>query len=136
MVNIDLIQQKLPQNLREIAKNYTISDSFLEKMPEIISLILESKSLDTQQEKQSWFDLLPLMNQEQIDKLKDILTREKQKLQEIEQKYSEKKDAVINKYVNNFNGDSYQNKINQIQEAEAIHEEKDDQEAEALLQNL
>lgn len=136
MVNIDLIQQKLPENLREIAKNYTISDSFLEKMPEIISLILESKSLDTQQEKQSWFDLLPLMNQEQIDKLKDILTREKEKLQEIEQKYSEKKDAVINKYVNNFNGDSYQNKINQIQEAEALHEEKDDQEAEALLQNL
>lgn len=136
MVNIELIQQKLPQELREIAKNYTISDNFLETMSDIIILVLQSKSLDTQQEKQSWFDLLPLMNQEQIDKLRDILTREKQKLEEIEKKYEQKKEDVVNKYVQNFDENSYQNKIVQLKENEKIHKEKEHEEADALLNNL
>lgn len=136
MVNIDLIQQKLPQELWDVAKNYTISDVFLETMADVVVLILHSKSLDSQQEKQSWFDLLPLMNDEQITKLRDILTREKQKLDEIEKKYTQKKDDIINKYVQNFDENAYQNKINQLQQQEAAHEEKEDQEADALLNNL
>jgi preprotein translocase subunit SecD len=136
MVNIDLIQQKLPQELREIAKNYSISDNFLETMSDIIILVLQSKSLDTQQEKQSWFDLLPLMNQEQVDKLRDILTREKQKLEEIEKKYEQKKEDVVNKYVQKFDENSYQNKIVQLKEYEATHKEKEHEEADALLNNL
>jgi len=136
MVNIDLIQQKLPQDLWDIAKNYTISDNFLETMSDIIVLVLNSKSLDSQQEKQSWFDLLPLMTQDQIDKLRDILTREKQKLEEIEKKYEQKKDDVINNYVQNFDENAYQNRIVKLQQEEAIHEEKEDQEADALLNNL
>ncbi len=136
MVNIDLIQKKLPQELWDIAKNYTISDVFLETMTDVVVLILRSKSLDSQQEKQSWFDLLPLMNEEQVTKLRDILTREKQKLDEIEKKYEQKKDDIINKYVQNFDENAYQNKINQLQQQEAAHEEKEDQEADALLNNL
>lgn len=136
MVNIDLIQKKLPQELWDIAKNYTISDVFLETMTDVVVLILHSKSLDSQQEKQSWFDLLPLMNEEQVTKLRDILTREKQKLDEIEKKYEQKKDDIINKYVQNFDENAYQNKINQLQQQEAAHEEKEDQEADALLNNL
>jgi len=136
MVNIDLIQKKLPQELWETAKNYTISDNFIETMPDVIVLVLNSKSLDTQQEKQSWFDLLPLMTQEQVDKLRDILVREKQKLEEIEKKYEEKKWAVINKFVEKFDENNYQNKILQLQQEEAVHEEKEDKEAEALLNNI
>lgn len=136
MVNIALIEQKLPKELWEVAKNYTISDNFIETMSDIIVLVLNSKSLDTQQEKQSWFDLLPLMTQDQVDKLRDILTREKQKLEEIEKKYEEKKWAVIDKFVEKFDEDSYQNKILQLQQKEAAHEEKEDQEADALLNNL
>lgn len=136
MISMELIQKKLPQELWEVAKNYSISDTFLETMSDIIILVLNSKSLDTQQEKQSWFDLLPLMSQDQVDKLRDILIREKQKLDEIEKKYEQKKDEVINKYVDKFDENAYQNKIVQIQQKEAAHEEKEDQEADALLNNL
>lgn len=136
MVNMVLIQQRLPQELREIAKNYTISDVFMETMTDIIVLILQSKSLESQQEKQSWFDLLPLMNEEQVSKLRDILTREKQKLDEIEKKYQDKKEAIVNKFVQKFDENWYQNKITQLQQQEAAHEQKEDQEADALLNNL
>ena len=91
MANIKLIKAKLPPELREKAEKFTIPDEFLTTMPELIILVLNSKSMDNSEEKQSWFSLLPMMNKEQIDKLNDILTREKMKLAEIEQKYEQKK---------------------------------------------
>ena len=38
---------------------------------------MESKSLSEHSEKQNWFNLLPIMSEEQVNKLDDILTREK-----------------------------------------------------------
>ena len=72
---------------------------FIEKMPSLIVLILNSRSMSDAAEKQSWFNLLPLMTDEQIAKLNDILTREKQKLAEIEKKYEEKKLEIKKKYL-------------------------------------
>jgi phosphoribosyl 1,2-cyclic phosphodiesterase len=93
------IQQFLPQELREIAMEYQIPEKFLTEMPKIIQLILESKSMDTKEEKQSWFNLMSMMSAEQIVKLNDILTREKIKLTEIEKKYEEKKNNIKEKYI-------------------------------------
>ncbi len=136
MTNIQLIQENLPENLREIVKDFEIADKFIQNIPDVIVLVLESKSLDSKQEKQSWFNLLPLMNDEQVDKLRDILTREKQKLAEIEEKYANKKDDMINKYVKKIDEEAYQDKITQIRESEWIHQERDSEEADALLDNL
>jgi membrane-bound lytic murein transglycosylase B len=136
MVNIDLIKKHLPEHLWEVVKSYTISDSFLEKIADVIVLILESKSLENQQEKQSWFDLFPLMDEEQINKLRDILTREKQKLEEIEKKYKDKKDIILNKYSSAVVTTSYQNKIVEIKKQETLHNEKDHEEADNLLNTI
>lgn len=99
MTNIDLIKKYLPEDLWSYTSNFDIQDEYIIDMPDVIVLILRSKSIDTDQEKQNWFNLLPLMNDEQFDKLKDILLREKQKLDEIEQKYEEKKDEIKRKYL-------------------------------------
>lgn len=99
MANVSLIQQKLPDDLHLIAQEYIISDEFLEDMPDVIELILRSKSIDTKDEKQNWFNLLPLMNVTQLEKLKGILLKEKIKLQEIEEKYEGKKQEIKKKYL-------------------------------------
>jgi hypothetical protein len=99
MANNGIIQKFLPQDLREIAAAYTMPDQFIEKKASLVALILRSRSIGTTEEKQSWFNLLPLMNDEQIVKLEDILTREKQKLDEIEKKYEEKKIEIKKKYL-------------------------------------
>ena len=88
MINIELIKAKLPQELWEKAEKFTIPDEFLTTMPDLIVLVLNSKSMDAAEEKQSWFNLLPMMNKEQIDKLRDILTREKQKLNDFLSRYT------------------------------------------------
>lgn len=136
MANNDLVVKYLPQPLRESAVSYVIPDQFVEKKPTLISLILESKSIWTKEEKQSWFNLLPLMNDEQIAKLEEILAREKQKLDEIEKKYEEKKIEVKKKYLMKRQQMWYTQKISTIKQQEATTDTKEDKEAEALLDQI
>lgn len=136
MTNIDLIKTKLPQELRKNAESFTIPDEFLTTMPDLIILVLNSKSMDTPEEKQSWFSLLPMMNKEQIDKLRDILTREKQKLSEIEQKYEQKKDELKTKYTQKREDMVYAKRMEDIKQKESQHEQKEEQEAENLLTQI
>jgi len=136
MTNIELIKTKLPQELREQAEKFTIPDEFLTAMPDLIILILLSRSMDNPEEKQSWFNLLPMMNKEQIDKLRDILTREKQKLAEIEQKYEQKKDELKTKYVQKREDMAYAKKMEEIKQQEDEHNKIEDEQAEHLLTQI
>ncbi len=136
MVNVDLIKQKLPENLWEVAQQYTIPDAFLQNSSDLIILILNSKSLDSKDEKQSRFNLLPLMTKEQIDKLRDILVREKQKLAEIEQKYEQKKADLQDKYTKKRAEGDYKDKMLQIHQEEAVNQKEDNQEADKLLTEI
>lgn len=136
MVNTELIKKLLPQDLREKAESFVIPDEFLITMSDLIVLILNSKSMDNSEEKQSWFNLLPMMNKDQIDKLRDILVREKEKLVEIEQKYEQKKDELKNKYNQKREDMVYSKKMEQIKQEEAEHEKIDDQQADNLLNQI
>ena len=94
MTNLALIQTKLPENLWGMAQTFTIDDNSLNQYSDLVVLILNSKSLSDNAEKQNWFNLLTIMNEEQILKLKEILTREKEKLEEINQKYAKKQEEI------------------------------------------
>ena len=116
---------------------YIIDDFVLESRSDLVTLILNSKSIDGKEEKQSRFSLLPIMDVDQISKLYDILNREQEKLKEIEQKYENKKTSIIQKYSEKtYSNPVYQNTINTIKAQEAIQEEQEDKEADALLNNL
>lgn len=136
MTNTELIQKQLPKELREKAGTFTIPDKFLETDPGLIILILNSKSMDTQEDKQSRFSLLPMMNQEQMTKLRDILTREKQKLEEIEAKYEQKKDSIKNRIIQKREDTWYKQKMTSIKTNEAAVQEKESAEAEHLLTQM
>ena len=136
MANTQLIQQKLPQDLWELASSFDISDIFLVNETDLVVLILNSRSLANKEEKQSWFNLLPIMNGEQIDKLRDILTRERDKIAEIEAKYEQKKQEIKEKYENRFDETAYNNKISMIKNSEAEQREKEAAEVENLFDDL
>ncbi len=54
------------------------------------STVLRASKTSTQyNEKQYWFDILPSMTDEQIDRLFDILETERRKLEELEIKYQD-----------------------------------------------
>jgi hypothetical protein len=132
----EAIKKNLPEALREQAGQYTIPIEFIEQMPVLITLVLNSRSMDKAEEKQSWFNLLPLMNDEQIAKLNDILVREKEKLAEIEKKYEEKKIEIKKKYLMKRQNMWYIKKMDDIKSAEAVTNTQEQAEADALLSNI
>lgn len=136
MANINLIKTNLPKELRKKAEKFIIPDNFLTTMSDLIILVLNSKSMDTSEEKQSWFNLLPMMNKDQIDKLRDILVREQQKINEIEQKYEQKKSELKSKYSQKWENMVYDKRMEDIKQKEAAHEKIEDQQADNLLKQL
>lgn len=136
MANTELIQQKLPQDLWKVAMDFTIPDAFLEKEPDLVALVLKSRSLAKKEEKQSWFNLVPMMNEDQVEKLRDILTRERDKIAEIEAKYEKKKEEIKEKYQSRFDAVEYNKKREAMQDKEEDIREKEVEEAENLLENI
>lgn len=126
----------LPENLRNIAVNYNIPDEMLEENSDLVVLVLESKSISEQKEKQSWFDLYPLMNQDQINKLREILTKEKEKLAEIESRYQAKQEEIRKKYEETYASGAYQQQQEKIRESELASRQQEEIEADALLNQL
>lgn len=59
-----------------------------EKFGPIVQLILASESMNDD-ERRYWIDILPAMSPEQIEKLQEILQREKQQLAAIDAKYAQ-----------------------------------------------
>ena len=136
MADKSVLSQFLPEDLVEYASSFDIPEDFLEADPELIILILKSKALETDEDKQNWFNLLPLMTEEQILKLKDILLKEKQKLDEIEEKYEKKKKEIRQKYLLRWQKLWYIDKIKEIQEKEQAQKSQEEEEAEKLLDML
>ncbi len=131
-----LIKKHLPEDIWEVAWKFSLPEKFLETMPDLIELVLRSRSMDKHEEKQSWFNLMPLMNDEQMAKLRDILTREKNKLAEIEKKYEQKKVEIKKKYLLKRQNMWYIKKVQNIKDQEEVHREQEVEEAESLLENI
>ena len=69
--------------------DFRIPAKLTQNDPALIDLIMKSESMKDE-ERQYWFNLYEVMNTAQIDKLRDILTRERAKLAEIDAKYGKK----------------------------------------------
>jgi hypothetical protein len=132
----EYIKKYLPQELWEGAATFDIPVAFIQNMTELIVLIINSKSIDTKEEKQSWFSLLPLMNDEQIARLNDILTREKSKLAEMQQSYEEKKIEIKKKYLMKWQEMNQNIAVSAVKEEEATKSVEEQAAADALLTNI
>lgn len=133
---IDYIKKYLPEEVWEEASKYDIPVNFVQNMPDLIALIINSKSIDTVQEKTSWFALLPLMNDEQIARLNDILTREKAKLSEIQQKFDKDNVEVKKKYLMKRQQVNQNLWVQKTKEEEAAAAQQDTAQADELISKI
>lgn len=77
---------------------FQILDEIQAQYSELVKLVLNTESMDNN-EKQYWFDILPSMTDEQIDRLFDILETERRKLEELELKYQEEIKTLNEKHL-------------------------------------
>lgn len=104
---------------------FTILDEIQVKYPELVDLVLGSESIDNN-EKQYWFDILPSMTNEQIDRLFNILMTERRQLEELNLKYQEEIKTLNEKHLIQWQSIQSQKAKEKVQEAESKDTSKQD----------
>src|SRR3989338_9293851 len=70
-----------------------VPDDVKQKFPDLIELILRSESMNDE-ERQYWINILPIMTDDQIQNLRQILTNERDQLAAIDAKYSKEIEQI------------------------------------------
>ena len=114
-------------------KVFQINDEMQAQYNELINLVLETESMDDD-EKQYWFDIMPSMTHEQVDRLYDILETEKRKLGALEDKYQNEIKELNEKHLIEWQEFQLKDSKKKIKKAEAT--DTSEEEAEDVLKML
>lgn len=116
-------------------KDFSISDELQAKYPDLVSLILDTESMDND-ERQYWFDIMPSMTDEQIDRLFDILDTEKKKLEALEHKYQKEIKSLNEKHLIEWQEIQMKENKKKIKQQEANEKKEDPDEVLQMLNDL
>lgn len=113
-----------------------VSQKLRDEHPVLIDLILKSESMNDE-ERRYWLDILPVMTEDQITQLHDILQKERDQLAAIDAKYSQKIDAVekVQKPLEEITK-KRRERATQRSSSEQVAKEKETEAAEELLKKM
>lgn len=116
-------------------KKFVISDEIQAQYHELVQLILATDSMDDN-ERQYWFDIMPSMTDEQVDRLFNILDTEKKKLQELESKYQEEIKSLNEKHLIEWQDFQMKDNKKKIKDEEAKDKDSDADDVLNMLNDL
>lgn len=116
-------------------KKFRIPFSAEQKYPDLIQLILGTESMNDD-ERQYWFQILPIMNEEQIARLKQILINEKQQLAELDAKYANELQSINEKHGSEWDAYKAQKTRQELKQTESVHEQSEKASEEDVLKKL
>lgn len=115
---------------------FKIPQAVKEKYPELIPLILDTQSMNDQ-ERTYWFQILPIMSVEQVDRLKNILITEKDELNKLDKEYEEEISRInIHKADASKKFQESEEKRQEIKKQEEKDEQKEAKNEEDILAQL
>lgn len=123
------------EQLADVAKKYTIPESVKSQFPDLVALLVKTESMNDE-ERDYWFQVLPIMNEDQIIKLRTILVNEREQLKKIDTEYDSEMKKLNDVHKNEWNAFEAQQKMAALKQAEASHEEKEATQEEDLLKKL
>lgn len=128
---IDADQKKID----EVIAKYSIPESVTKNFPDLIALSLKTESMD-EAEREYWYQILPVMTDEQINKLRNILVNEKEQLTKLDEEYNADLRQLNDKHIIEWEDFSRKQKRQQIAEAEAKSEITEKEKEAQLLKEL
>lgn len=103
--------------------------------PELISLVLKSESMKDE-ERKYWFQLLPVMTDEQIGKLRGILDNERKQLAALDAKYEDDVKKLNEKHLAEWKIEEDRKKRQAIEQKEQAAKSADEQAQEDILKQI
>ena len=117
------------------APSPVIPADILQKFPDLLQLIQGSESMNNE-ERQYWVSILPVMTDEQIKNLREILENEKKQLQAIDEKYSKEIDAVGQQQSVKATEEERKQKRETRKKSESTNQAEEEQKAEDILKSI
>lgn len=114
---------------------YSVPQTVKEKYPDLVALLLKTESMNVE-EREYWFQVMPVMSDEQIVKLHDILTNERSQLKKIDNEYAQQISKLGQSHRREWNSFEASEKKKARLELEKQHEENELQHEELLLKKL
>ncbi|MBI5411998.1 hypothetical protein HZA43_02360 [Candidatus Peregrinibacteria bacterium] len=106
-----------------------------QKFPDLVESIQKSQSMD-QEEHQYWIDALPVMTEDQIKNLRDILESEQKQLEKAKKDHEKATGEIAEKYKVNFDSFQYKERKRLIKEAEAKEKNREGSSLEQLMKDM
>ncbi|MBA4337099.1 hypothetical protein C0416_05010 [bacterium] len=114
---------------------FHIPKAVKDENPELIPLILNTESMDDE-EREYWFQILPIMTTDQIEKFKNILVTEKQQLAKLDKEYEADLAKINEKHLQEWQEFESKQKRTEIEKVEKAQEEEEATTEEELLKKL
>lgn len=112
-----------------------IPEAIRKKYPDLETLIDSTESMSAE-EREYWLQIMPIMTDEQIEKLRGILVHEKEQLTKLDQEYEAELSKLNEKHLLEAREQETRTAIEQRKKAEAAAEAEEKAHEEALLQQL
>lgn len=123
------------QYITEVESKYIVPPLVRDKFTDLVKLIYETESMDAE-EREYWLQIMPIMSEDQVVKLRDILVNEKVQLEKLDQNYKSEVSNIGNRAVPEIDEQQMKEKMAQIKAAEHASEQSEQAEEDALLKQL
>lgn len=115
--------------------DYKIPEVVKEKFPDLVQLILDTESM-SKEERNYWFQILPIMTGEQVDRLRNILAEEKAQLAKLDSEYQEELSKLNQKHLEEWDAFERKESRERLKTQEAAAEAKEASAEEDILGEL
>lgn len=133
--NNPALPEKVRNYWKEVEAKYVIPRLVREKYPQLVQLIKETESMNDE-EREYWFQIMPIMTEEQIRKFVGILDNEKQQLQKLDTEYEGEISKLNDKHQVEWDAFEAKKKREEIKQQEKAAEAAESKTEENLLDQL
>lgn len=114
---------------------FNIPAVVLEKYGDLVELIKKTESM-SDEEREYWFQILPIMTADQVNRLKTILQEEANQLSKLDTQYQDELTKLNKKHLEEWNVFQKKQEREALQAEEASHEAAEAKAEEEVLKNL
>ena len=119
----------------QAGKQYNIPSLVLEKHGELVEMIKKTESM-SDEEREYWFQILPIMTDEQVARLRTILDEEAKQLSQLDKQYQDELAEINKKHLAEWDAFEKKKEREALQAEEAKEEAQEKAAESALLEEL
>ena len=116
-------------------KQFNVPQVVMDKYPDLVELIKKTESM-SDDERDYWFQILPIMTEEQVTRLKTILAEESKQLSKLDDQYQDELSKLNKKHLEEWNMFQHKQDRVALQQAEAADQAAEEQKQADLLKQL